>query len=331
MSGREQPIRAGRATIYDVAGLAGVSRQTVSRAINDKGEIDPETKERVLQAARSLGYRPSRFARGMRGRDTVTVGLVVSDLTNPYFPEVAAGVLEVAKDRGWQVVVAESRGTEDELEALDTLSQQVDAVVGYCDASDDVLAEHVRGLPLVILERAPDQTRFGAVGIDVTDGMRQAVAHLVAKGHVRIGMLDGSPEQEPSVRRLAFLDQTREAGRTITGAPHSVAGGEVAMTELLDAHPDVTAVIGFNDLIAVGAVRTAIARGLRVPEDIAVIGFDGLALGDLITPPLTSLVIDKRQVGRLAVEQVVRMLAGQEPLTGDGAWVHPELVVRSSA
>ena len=339
MPGREQSIKTGRATIHDVAGLAGVSRQTVSRAINDKGEIDPDTKERVLQAARTLDYRPSRFARGMRQRGTVTVGLVISDLTNPYFPEVAAGVLEVAKERGWQVVVAESSrgGGDAEIEALDTLSHQVDAVVGYCDSSDDILAEHVRGLPLVLLERGPDQTRFGSVGIDVSDGMRQAVAHLVARGHERIGMLDGAPADNPSVRRLAFLSQVRahhlpaDEGRVVRSHSHTVAGGEAAMAELLDAHPDLTAVVGFNDLIAVGAIRTAQQRSLHVPDDIAVIGFDGLTLGELITPALTSLVIDKRQVGRLAVDQVARLLAGQEPLTGAGAWVRPELVVRASA
>jgi LacI family transcriptional regulator len=336
--GREQSIKAGRATIHDVASLAGVSRQTVSRAINDKSEIDPDTKDRVLQAVRTLDYRPSRFARGLRRRGTVTLGLVIADLTNPYFPEVAAGVLEVAKERGWQVVVAESRGSSDaELEALDTLSHQADAVVGYCDSSDDVLAEHLPGLPLVILERGPDQTRFGSVGIDVADGMRQAVAHLVAAGHERIGMLDGAPVDNPTRRRLAFLEQIAahdlpvDASWVIPGRGHNVAGGEEAMAELLDTHPEVTAVIGFNDLIAIGAIRTAESRGLRVPGDLAVIGFDGLALGELITPSLTSLRIDKRQVGRLAVEQVARMLAGQEPLTGDGAWVHPELVVRASA
>ncbi|TCO41482.1 LacI family transcriptional regulator [Kribbella antiqua] len=336
MPGREQ-IKAGRATIHDVAALAGVSRQTVSRAINDKDEIDPETKERVLQAARTLGYRPSRFARGLRRRGAVTVGLVISHLTNPYFPEVAAGVLEVAKERGWQVIVAESHGSADaEIEALDTLSHQVDAIVGYFDSGDELLAEHLTGLPLVLLERGPDQTRFGSVGIDVTDGMRQAVAHLVAQGHERIGMLDGAPADNPSLRRLAFLDQIHAHNLPVdkgwvAWSSHDVAGGEVAMAELLDAHPDLTAVVGFNDLIAVGAIRTAQQRGLRVPDDIAVIGFDGLTLGELITPTLTSVRIDKGQVGRLAVDQVARMLAGQDPPTSDGAWVRPDLVVRASA
>jgi LacI family transcriptional regulator len=326
-----------RATIHDVAGLAGVSRQTVSRAINDKGEIDPATKERVLAAARSLGYRPSRFARGMRQQGEVTVGLVLSDLTNPYFPEVAAGVLEVAKQRGWHVLLSESAGSPDaELEALQVLAQQADAIVGYCDSTDDVLAEQVHGLPMVLLERGPDQTRFGSVGIDVVAGMKQAVGHLYERGHRRIGMLDGLPDDRPSPRRQAYLAELRKRRIAARGSlveaagAHSIPGGEQAMARLLDAQPDLTAVIGFNDLIAVGAIRTLRARGMRVPDDVAVIGFDGLTLGELIDPPLTSLAIDKRQVGRLAVEQVARLLDGEEPLADDGAWVRPELVVRAS-
>ncbi|MFI6928860.1 LacI family DNA-binding transcriptional regulator [Streptomyces sp. NPDC050287] len=328
-----------RTTIDDVAKLAGVSRQTVSRAINDKGEIDPATKERVLQATRTLGYRPSRFAQGMRRQDSVTLGLIISDLSNPYFAEVAVAVLEVAGERGWHVIVCDSRNDEGkEREALDVLSRQADAIIGHCAGPDDVLARHAPGMPLVLLERGADQTRFGSVGIDAEAGMRQAFAHLTGAGHHRIGMLDGSPDDRPSARREHFLAQAGMYGLPV-GADwvvscdrHNVGAGERGMDALLDAHPDVTAVVGFNDLIAVGAIRTARRRGLRVPDDVAVLGFDGLALGELVEPPLTTLSIDKRELGRLAVEQVAAQLSGDEkpPAEGD-ARVRPELVLRASA
>ncbi|MFJ3796196.1 LacI family DNA-binding transcriptional regulator [Streptomyces sp. NPDC090088] len=327
-----------RATIHDVARLAGVSRQTVSRAVNDKGEIDPVTKERVLEAARLLDYRPSRFARGMVRKGAVTTGLVIPDLMNPFFPEVAAGVLEAAEQRGWQVVVWDSRTDVDrEREALDVLSHQADAVVGYFKNEDAELARLLGGVPLVLLERGPQQTRFGAVGIDVAVGMERGVAHLVAAGHRRIGLLDGDGLSAPGPRRAAFLDEARRHGLPVDQGwivlcpEHSVAGGEIAMARLLSAHPEVTAVVGFNDLIAIGAIRTARSRGLRVPDDLAVLGFDGLSLGELVEPALTTLHIDKRRLGRLAVEQVARLRAGEEPLTGADAWVIPELVVRASA
>lgn len=327
-----------RATINDVAQLAGVSRQTVSRAVNDKGEIDPATKERVLEAARLLDYRPSRFARGLVRKGAVTAGLVIPDLMNPFFPEVAAGVLEAAEQRGWQVVVWDSR-TDDtrEREALDVLSHQADAVVGYFKNEDDVLARHLGGMPLVLLERGPQQTRFAAVGIDAAAGLEQGIAHLVRAGHRRIGMLDGGRIDAPGPRREAFLAEVRRHGLPVDdnwialSPEHSVAGGEVGMAQLLDARPEITAVFGFNDLIAIGAMRAARRRGLRVPDDLAVMGFDGLSLGELVEPALTTLHLDKRQLGRLAVEQVARLRAGEEPLSGADAWVAPRLVVRASA
>lgn len=326
-----------RATIHDVAKLAGVSRQTVSRAVNDKGEIDPDTKARVLEAVRMLDYRPSRFARGLVRKGTVTAGLVIPDLMNPFFPEVAAGVLEAAEERGWQVVVWDTRidGAK-EREALGVLSHQADAVMGYFKNDDEVLARYLGGLPLVLLERGPQQTRFAAVGIDAAAGLEQGIAHLVRAGHRRIGMLDGD-RLTPGPRREAFLAEVRRHGLPVDDGwiamsdGHGVAGGEAAMEQLLDARPQLTAVFGFNDLIAVGAIRAARRRGRRVPEDLAVLGFDGLSLGELVEPALTTLRLDKRRLGRLAVEQVARLRAGEKPLTGTDAWVAPELVVRASA
>ncbi|WP_430378675.1 LacI family DNA-binding transcriptional regulator [Streptomyces sp. B1-3] len=326
-----------RATIHDVAELAGVSRQTVSRAVNDKGEIDPGTKARVLEAVRTLDYRPSRFARGLVRKGTVTAGLVIPDLMNPFFPEIAAGVLEAAEERGWQVVVWDTRTDLDrEREALAVLAHQVDAVVGYLKNDDEVLARHLGGMPLVLLERGPRQTRFAAVGVDAEAGLRQGIAHLVRAGHRRIGMLDGDRPVH-GARRTAFLAEVRRHGLPVDDSwivmsdQHSVAGGEVAMDRLLDVRPQVTAVFGFNDLIAVGAMRAARRRGRRVPEDLAVLGFDGLALSELVEPALTTLHLDKRRLGRLAVEQVARLRSGEEPLTGPDAWLVPELVVRASA
>lgn len=148
-------------------------------------------------------------------------------------------------------------------------------------------------------------------------------------------MLDGV--HGPGPRRQAFLEQARRFGLPVDEdwvvicPEHSVTGGEAGMERLLRARPGITAVLGFNDLIAVGAMRTARRHGRRVPGELAVLGFDGLSLGELVEPALTTLHIDKRRLGRLAVEQVARLRAGEEPLRGADAWVTPELLVRASA
>ena len=199
------PDLSRRVTIHDVARSAGVSRQTVSRALNGKGEIERSTKQRVLDAARELGYRPSRFARGLVRQDTTTIGLVIPDLRNPFFTEVAASALESARARGWHVVVYDTADRpEEELGTLQVIGSQVDGVVGYFSCDEDELDRYTRGMPMVLIGREHRMARFSSIRIDGEDGVRAAVAYLVAKGHTMIGMLDHDNRAEPSLRRDWF-------------------------------------------------------------------------------------------------------------------------------
>ena len=314
-------------TIYDVARSAGVSRQTVSRALNDKAEIDGLTKQRVLEAARALGYRPSRFARGLVRQDTTTIGLVVPDLLNPFFTEVASGALEATRARGWHVVVYDTAADpEIELDTLRVIASQVDAVIGYFGRSEADLDGYLPGIPVVLIDREHRLPRFSSIRIDGEDGVRDAVAHLVSAGHRRIGMLD---DARPSPRQQWFRRAAAEYGIAINPGwvlqtEQTVDGGGAALSDLLAAHPDVTAVFTFNDVIAIGALREARRFGLRVPADLAIIGFDGLRLGTLVEPALSSVAIDTRALGALAVEHVARLVIGGEPLEP------AELVVRAA-
>jgi LacI family transcriptional regulator len=325
-----------RVTIHDVARSAGVSRQTVSRALNDKAEIDGSTKQRVLDAARELGYRPSRFARGLVRPDTTTIGLVVPDLLNPFFTEVASGALAAARSRGWHVVVYDTAGdAEQELATLRVIGTQVDAVVGYFSRSEEDLDRFTPGIPAVLIGREPRTPRFSGISIDGEDGVREAVAHLVGRGHRRIGMLDDDG-REPSVRQTWFRRAAAEHGIAvapgwIARAAQTVDGGGAALASLLAAHPDVTAVFAFNDVIAIGALREARRFGLRVPDDLAVIGFDGLALGTLVDPELSSVAIDTRALGALAIEQTTRLVTGAAPLEPGELIVRARLHLRESA
>lgn len=322
-----------RVTLRDVARLAGVSHQTVSRAINDKGEIDPETRRRVLEAARHLRYRPSRFARGLVRPGTITVGLIVPDVVNPFFPELIAGVIDAAEQEGWQVLISSTQdrpGREPEL--LRSLAGQVDALIGYLFQSDDAIAAAVEGLPLVMMSRRARDPGFGTVEIDEQTGVRAAVRHLVARGHRRIAMLD-CPAAECPGRKAAFLAEVARNGPAVTGVAvvdveQSTAGGEDGFARLHADHPDFTAVFAFNDLVALGAYRAARGLGLAIPDDVALLGFDGLSLGELLDPPLTTVHVDKRRMGELAVAQARRLLAGEQP---EPDLLATALLVRGSA
>ncbi|MFE7033823.1 LacI family DNA-binding transcriptional regulator [Streptomyces sp. NPDC057621] len=324
-----------KVTINDVARSAGVSRQTVSRALNDKDEIDGDTKQRVLDAARALGYRPSRFARGLVRQDTMTIGLVIPDLLNPFFTEVAAAALEAARTRGWHVVVYDTADrAEEERGTLQVISSQVDAVIGYFSCPESELEAFTRGMPVVLIGREGRSTRFSSIRIDGEEGVHAAVAHLVAKGHTRIGMLDHHTRAEPSIRHTWFTAAAAAHGvdpDAVVGADQTADGGGSALKELLSAHPDVTAVFTFNDIIAIGALREARRTGRSVPQDLAVIGFDGLQLGALVEPPLTSVALDTRRLGALAIEQVARLLSEPPPLAITDLVVHAELRLSGSA
>ena len=327
---RETPKRV---TLRDVARLAGVSHQTVSRAINDKGEIDPVTRRRVLDAARQLSYRPSRFARGLVHPGTTTIGLIVPDVVNPFFPELIAGVIDAAEQQGWQVIISSTQDQpRREPDLLRSLAGQVDALIGYLFQPDDVVAAAVEGLPLVMMSRRAHDPAFGTVEVDEETGVRAAVRHLAARGHRRIGMLDCPAAQCPA-RRAAFLAETSRSGQAVAetaiiDVEQSAAGGEDGFTRLHTAHPEFTAVFAFNDLVALGAYSAARRLGLGIPDDIALLGFDGLSLGELLDPPLTTVHVDKRRMGELAVAQARRLLAGEQP---DPDLLETALLIRGSA
>ena len=319
-----------RVTIRDVAKSAGVSYQTVSRALNDKGEIDSGTKQRVLDAASSLGFRPSRFARGLVRQDTTSIGLVIPDLLNPFFTEVASAALAAARLRGWHVVVYDTAGDpEQELGTLQVIGSQVDAVVGYITAPAAVVEQHTRGLPVVYIEREQPGARFGAIRVEGETGVHAAVAHLVAGGRRHIAMVDHE-RPEPSRRQGWFRAAMSAHGLTgrVVRARQSFDGGREALDALLTDGAPLDGLLTYNDVIAIGALRGARALGRSVPADLAVIGFDGLAIGELVEPPLSSIRIDTRLLGTMAVEQVAQLLEGGQP---EAATVVGELLLRGSA
>jgi LacI family transcriptional regulator len=242
-------------------------------------------------------------------------------------------VIAAAEQAGWQVLF---RTRQDdparEPELLRALAGQVDAMICYLFQPEDVIADAVEGVPLVVMSRTPQDPGLGAVDIDAGPGVRALVRHLAERGHRHIGMID-CPAAADAGRRAAFLSSTAGLGlpvpeEAIAAVEQSMAGGEAGFARLRAVRPDLTAIFAFNDLVALGAHREARRQGVDVPGEVALAGFDGLTVGELIDPPLTTVYLNKRRMGELAVAQAQRLLAGERPAP---AVLETELVIRASA
>jgi LacI family transcriptional regulator len=330
-------------TIIDVARVAGVSRQTVTRALNGLPDISEATRARVVDAARALNYRPNRAAQGLvRGRD-VAIGLVVEDFRNPYYPELASALSRIAAERAWSVILCDTGDDEVQSKArIAALLRRVDALVltGCRDGTIgmvpiDDLRGGILGIPTVMLGGAPQAAVDAQVEIDHRAGVTAAMDHLTATGRTRIAMID-SAQLPGSSRQEAFRAYLSENGLNWTPeselqADETHHGGIQAASTLLERYPDADAVLVYNDVMAIGALKGFARAGIRVPEQIAVVGTDGLDVGALVTPELTTLSIDKPQLARYALELVELMLTGGQDLRAHSRQVGLTLVVRESA
>ncbi|MEV4109707.1 LacI family DNA-binding transcriptional regulator [Nonomuraea sp. NPDC049695] len=324
-------------TINDVARAAGVSRQTVTRAINDMGQISEQTKQRVLDACQRLGYRPSRFARNLVVRKkTRAMGYLVATFRNPYFTEIAGDLLNTAAERGWHVVMA-STETEDEASALEMLSGQVDLFIGHFKLDDDDLLAAGRGLPFVMLERTGSLPGMHSVEVDLREGVRAAIEALRGTGARRIGMIDSplrdSPTYVPSPRCGYFAEFAGpESAKMVAFGEESMAGGGQAFAELVGAHPDMDAVLVFNDLMAIGAVQASHALGIDVPGQVRICGIDGLTLGEAVHPTLTTVSIDRHALVTNALDIADALAAADfAELPPMRRTVRPRMLWRESA
>jgi LacI family transcriptional regulator len=337
-AGAQEPetSMAKRVTIHDVAALAGVSRQTVTRALNDMDGINHETKRRVLDASALLGYRPSRFARSLVAREkTRTLGLVVNSFRNPYYTEIAGDLLDCAASRNWQVIMASSESA-DEIAALRMLSPQVDVVVGHFWRPLEQIEEARDGMPVVVLDRTEHLPGMHSVELDLRAGIEEAVHALRAKGARNIGMIDSnfslrqSSLYVPTARRCDF-DELAGPGASVAGE-ESIRGGSLAFVELMRAHPYVDAVLVFNDLMAIGAIHAAHTLAIKVPDQVRILGIDGLTLGEAVHPTLSTISIDREALAARALDVVDALAAVNFAETAPIRHVvRPRLLWRESA
>jgi LacI family transcriptional regulator/LacI family repressor for deo operon, udp, cdd, tsx, nupC, and nupG len=328
--------------LKDVARRAGVSVSTVSRVLTGSPLVNAETRGRVQQAIDALEYRPNRVARRLRG-DTAQaslIGLVVPDIQNPFFAEVARGVEHVAQAHGYMVFVGNSDEDERaERRYLELMrAERVDGIIlpPSSDNASAVAALARAGLPVVCVDRRLPGAGLDTVVADNVGGGRAATRHLLEVGHRRIGFIGGRSQLSTTKERLDGYHRALAEGGVAADAALVRAGdsrqegGRAMARELLSlAHPPTALVVG-NNLMTLGALETIHAMGRRIPDDVAVVGYDDMPWAAALNPPLTAVRQPGQELGRRAAELLLARIAdpsrGTELVTLD-----PELVVRQSS
>lgn len=340
------PTRTRRPTQADVARLAGVSQPVVSYVLSGDPDapVAPETRERVLAAIAQLRYVPDRTARSLRNRRTSTVAGIIPDITNPFYPAFERGVQDIAEAAGYDLVTWNTDGVGDkERKALRAARESRVAgliVTPFHLDLDDLLPLAEDGIAVVVNGEVPyDPTPAGidVVGIDNAAAAAGAVAYLIERGHTRIGMIAGEEGTPPREGRVRGYEQALRAHALpldavlIRHGDFAEAGGYHAAGELLKLPDRPTAVFAANDLMAMGAMIRFREEGVRVPEDIAIVGYDDIPAARLVHPPLTTVAQYPELIGRRAAELVVERLEGRAPAFGRRERLPFDLIVRESA
>ena len=328
------------ATIRDVAARAGVSVATVSRVVNrSPHRVRPATQRRVLAAVRAMGYHANIIAQGLKKRSTRSVALIVPDISNPFFPAIARGIEDVARSRGYAVLLCNTYEDLDRERAYLALlaKRMVDGVIFATVGSNTA---HLRALrrehrPVVLVARDVEGVRIDTVLVDNFRGEFEATTHLINLGHRRIAHITGPHSLHVAAeRRRGYLQalaaaRVPKADAVIVGGDFAADGGRRAVQRLLERGVRFTAVAAANDLMAIGAMEALRTAGRRVPEDVAVVGFDDITFASLVSPALTTVAQPKYRMGQLAMERLLQLMDGTDRSPRQTI-LAPQLVIRDS-
>lgn len=324
--------KPNRVTIHEVAEAAGVAASTVSRAFRHPGRLTPETRERIVEIAAELGYRPNSEARALPLGQARTLALLVPDITNPYFFGLIRGAERQAAAAGYTLVLADTgESPEAEEEYTERLIQGVDGLVL---ASSRLPGERIRrlvqGHPAVTVNRAV--RGVPCVVVDNEQAMRQAAEHLASLGHQSLAYLAGpTVSWSDRIQWRGLESAGRRLGQQVNRLgpfPPTLAGGTAAADAAIVAQ--ATAVVTFNSLLAIGVLQRLHNRSLSVPEDLSVLGADDIFGANFCYPPLTTLAADIQQAGRSAVDQLISILSGSKPAGPRSVVLPSHLCVRAS-
>ncbi len=330
-----------RVTMKDVAQAAGVSTTTVSHVINNTRYVQQETRQRVEQAMQDLGYHPSSVARGLRLGVTKTIGLILPDVANPFFAEVSRQIEDFGYHQGYSVILCNSdNNLQKQHEYVNTLlAKQVDGVIFISagESLEDLSRLTASGIPIVVADREVPLHLADVVMLDNEKAGFKAAQHLIELGHRHIACITGPSHLSPSMLRMeGYRRALQQAGidfdpALVVQGDFRIDGGKQAMQTLLNRLPSLTAVFALNDMMAIGAISALRDAGLRVPQDVSVVGFDDIVIAALVDPPLTTIAQPIKDIARWATSLLIAKM-GKRKTEGENRRIALDagLIVRQS-
>ncbi|MGB9680444.1 MAG: LacI family DNA-binding transcriptional regulator [Thermoanaerobacteraceae bacterium] len=328
-------------TIKDIAKLANVSITTVSRVINNKTEgVSEETRERILQLVKEYEYQPNAIARGLVTKKTKTLGLIIPDITNPFFPDIARGVEDSAHIYGYNVFLCNTDDNLDkESEYINALKEKyVDGII--FTSSSIPKQEHIKeliktGIPIVIMDRRIESEDIYGVFLDNYEGGYIATKHLIDLGHKKIGCITGPLYSKSARERLegykeCLIENGFEYDESVVfEGDYKINSGITGSEKLLNLHKKISAIFACNDLMAYGAYKTIRSRGYKIPDDISIVGFDDIQLSQILEPQLTTIRQPAYDMGLTATRMLIKLIEG-EKLNRKIINFKPKLIIRQS-
>jgi DNA-binding LacI/PurR family transcriptional regulator len=321
-------------SIDDVAAAAGVHRSTVSRAFSRPDAVKKETRDHILEVAASMGYTMSPLAQALRTKNSTLVPLIVPDITNPFFAELAKTMTAAAGERGYQLVLCVTENdpgaTAGYLHAMQSMYAPFGVIAPSTRVDPAEFEPFGFGSRLVVIDRVESHHQVPTVTVDSAKGIELAFEHLLELGHTSIAYVSGIPGTHTAAdRRAAYQTLTTRHEMTPVELDSDIGAkaGELAAQELVTMDHRPSAVIAANDMVAFGLISALSAYGVSVPGDVSVVGFDGLPLGAHINPPLTSVWQPIAEMGRIAIRLAER--ASQDGQV-EHVILQPELLIRSS-
>lgn len=327
--------------IRDVARRAKVSTATVSRTVNQVGTVDALLAKRVWKAIEELGYYPNRQARALVSGRSRVFGLIVSEITNPFFPEIVQTFETLAVGKNYDILLTSTihDPRRMELAVRRMIEGRVDGVAILTFGMEDVLLDHLRfrNLPLVFIDVGPKAPRVSNIRVDYSHGIRQAIQHLAAMRHDRIGFISGPLQLRSAIaRKEAFEESMREIGlpvrpEFVIQGDHRLEGGKLALQQLCKLDDRPTALLCSNDMTAIGVMRQAFELGISVPQQLSVVGFDDTRMADYMIPPLTTVQMSQKELATLAFAALFEEVKRETP-NPNGTEYHlkTQLILRNS-